>query len=227
MKSKPSNLRYTQLCMYIDDAVYNRDENNNPTSLKDLSEEQQQKVYTYLCNIIVALAHVKKLFSSWDDYEEFSYTCATDIFVRLMDRNQDFSENPKGLKPIKSILNYIKGCIGFIAIKYRNNNFSQILNPEFDGEDACNAVNEYMEHSVRSDYERPVSSIFKQYIENINEYIDKAIEEGKRFNVNPIMKNALSLSIKLSIRNFITLPDSCSNMTDGRRQRDTWKSISS
>lgn len=227
MKSKPSNLRYTQLCMYIDDAVYNRDENNNPISLKDVSVEEQQTIYNYLCNIIVALAHVKKLFSNWDDYEEFSYTCATDIFVRLMDRNQDFSENPKGLKPIKSILNYIKGCIGFIAIKYRNSNFSQILNPEFDGEDACDAVNGYMENLVRTDYEVPTSSILEQYVENINTYIDDAIKEGAVFNKDPVIRNALALSIKLSIRNFITLSDSRANLKEGKRQREIWKQISS
>ena len=33
-------MKYTDLCIYIDKAIYNRDENNNPISLRTLTSEE-------------------------------------------------------------------------------------------------------------------------------------------------------------------------------------------
>ena len=48
MKRKPANMKYTDLCKYIDATMYERDENNNPTSLRELTDAEIEKVYNYL-----------------------------------------------------------------------------------------------------------------------------------------------------------------------------------
>ena len=48
MRAKPWNMKYTDLCIYIDKTIYERDKDNNPIALRKLTSEEIDNVYTYL-----------------------------------------------------------------------------------------------------------------------------------------------------------------------------------
>ena len=122
MKAKPVGLKYTDLCIYIDKTNYYRDENNNPTGLRELSDEESENIYTYLYHIIYALSVKKRMLTKKSDYDVFCIQAAGDIFMRLRKPDQDYTGQQKHMKCIKSILNYIKGALGFMCITWRETN---------------------------------------------------------------------------------------------------------
>lgn len=203
MKSKPSKMKYTDLCIYIDKTIYNRDENNNPISLRVLNSEEETNVYNYLCNLVVALAHTKKLFPKWEQYEEFSYSYAADVFMRLTSKEQDFSCEAKRLKPIKSILNYIKNTIYFAAVTYRNATYDQMITADHDGQDAYDNINAYCEEQVQSQYAKDVRDIIYDNLSTIINKIKKVLDESI-YNRSK-ERNNIELSMLLSINNFLSL----------------------
>lgn len=87
---KPTNITYTQMCIYIDDNIYNGTYDENT-------------VYTYLYLLTHMLAKKMKYFEHEQDCDEFSLYMASRLFLRLTNSNKS---------PIKSILNYLKHIIG-------------------------------------------------------------------------------------------------------------------
>ena len=215
MKSKPSKMKYTDLCIYIDKTIYNRDENNNPTSLRTLSSEEEVNVYNYLCNLIVALSHTKKLFPKWEQYEEFSYSYATDVFIRLTSKDQDFSCEAKRLKPIKSILNYVKNTIYFAAVTYRNATYDQLITADHEGQDAYDTINAYCEEQVQSQYAKDVRDIIYENLSKIIQKIKKVLNESIYSKSKD--RNSIELSILLSINNFMSLTNKQKDLNEAKK----------
>lgn len=228
MKAKPIKMKYTDLCIYIDKTVYNRDENNNPTSLRNLNSREETTIYNYLCNLIVALAHTKKLFPRWEQYEEFSYSYAADVYMRLTSKNQNFNPEATRLKPIKSILNYIKNTIYFAAINYRNLTYDQLITPEHDGEDVCESLHNYCTEQVQSQYSKNVEEIFSENLSKIIQKMNKVLDESIYRRSKE--RNSIELSILLSINNFISLTNAQKNLNENKRNKirsnqvDRWES---
>lgn len=228
MKAKPFNLKYTDLCIYIDKTVYERDEHNNPIALRKMSYIEEENVYNYLCNIIIALTSKKKLLTNSQDLNTFSQEFASEIFMRLRDSRQVFGENisqekakrgSKELLPIKSVLNYIKGTLNFSVMDYRKSTFKQIVNPEFEGQEKTDIVQEYLEESVRSSYQKSRDELYTEYFTRFPYYLDKELDNSmyKRNNIDRIN---LRCSILLTLHNFLTLPYKYHNSTKLRKQKE-------
>ena len=215
MKSKPSKMKYTDLCIYIDKTIYNRDENNNPVSLRKLNSEEEANVYHYLCNLVVALAHTKKLFPKWEQYEEFSYSYAADVFMRLTSKDQDFTPEAKRLKPIKSILNYVKNTIYFAAVTYRNNTYDQMIKADHEGQEAYDNINAYCEEQVQSQYTKDVRDIIYDNLSTIIHKIKKVLNESI-YNRSKD-RNSIELSMLLSINNFLSLTNKQNNLNEAKK----------
>ena len=120
---KPTNITYTQMCIYIDDNIYNGTYDENT-------------VYTYLYLLTYMLAKKMKYFEHEQDYDEFSLYMASRLYMRLTNSNKS---------PIKSILNYLKRTIGVQRLtweeKYRtstNKNGNQIF--YFDTHNIANSL---------------------------------------------------------------------------------------
>ena len=226
MKSKPSNLKYTDLCIYIDNTVYERDENNNPIGLRRLTSIEEETVYNYLYNIIIALAHKKKLFPYKDvnQYNDFSSMFATKLYMRITSQKQDFSNTRSRMRPIKSVLNLIKKVIGYAAIDFRNDNYQQILNPEYDELEKIDTVSEYSQDIIRSQYERPQHEIFIYVFVDIAKYVDKVVNKSF-FNRNKRESSNLKLSVLLSIERFVTLPHNIKNKSTPKKAKLLQKQV--
>ena len=204
MKRKPANMKYTDLCKYIDATMYERDEDNNPISLRELTSEEIEKVYNYLYNLIYALSVKKRLFTNKFDYDAFCLESAGDIYMRLRKDNQNYDPSAKQNKAIKSIRNYIDGALGFMAITWRQTNYLEIINPEYDSFDAVNGVQGYVLNQATKTYDENKATAYQELIKNLPAYIIKSAENSI-FKNNKLAKHELILSEYISLCNCLSL----------------------
>lgn len=204
MKRKPANMKYTDLCKYIDATMYERDENNNPTSLRELTNAEIEKVYNYLYNLIYALSVKKKLFTNKFDYDAFCLETAGAIYMRLRKDNQNFDVNAKQNRAIKSIRNYLDGVLDFRAVTWRQTNYLEIINPEYDSFDAVNGVQGYVLNQATKTYDENKAAAYQELIKNLPYYIIKSADNSI-FKNNKLAKHELILSEYLSLCNCLSL----------------------
>ena len=204
MKRKPANMKYTDLCKYIDATMYERDENNNPTSLRELTDAEIEKVYNYLYNLIYALSVKKKLFTNKFDYDAFCLETAGAIYMRLRKDNQNFDVNAKQNRAIKSIRNYLDGVLDFRAVTWRQTNYLEIINPEYDSFDAVNGVQGYVLNQATKTYDENKAAAYQELIKNLPSYIIKSADNSI-FKNNKLAKHELILSEYLSLCNCLSL----------------------
>jgi hypothetical protein len=229
MRTKPQNMKYTDLCIYIDKKVYERDENGNPIALRKLNDEETIKVYNYLYALIYALSMKKRLFNSKDDYDLFCIEATTDIFVRLEKPDQDFTYQCEHNKPIKSILNYVKGALAFMAMTWRASNYAEILKPESEFEDnehegvkklenKRQAIKKYLYEQASADYSRDKSEAYTELLNNIPCYIKKSLENSIYKN-NKLKKHQILLSEYITISNCLTLDSKKNKYSDEKKKK--------
>lgn len=204
MRAKPWNMKYTDLCIYIDKTVYERDKDNNPIGLRKLTSEEIDNVYTYLYDLIYALAVKKRLFTNKNDYDSFCLEAAGDIFMRLQKPEQDFTYQSRHNKPIKSVLNYIKGAIGFMSITWRNMNYTQVLNPECDPEEEIEGAKNYIYEQASSQFDNDRIEAYRDLIENLPSYLEEGLKNSI-FKKNKLKKHELLLSQYLTLCNCLTI----------------------
>ena len=92
---KPSNVTYTQMCIWIDENAYKED-------------CDEYTLFQYLYHLAGMLAFKRRFFEKNLYYHDFSIFAATKIFLRLRDKRQFGKAVDKTLPRIKSILNYTK-----------------------------------------------------------------------------------------------------------------------
>lgn len=115
---KPSNVRYTDMAIYVDQNAYQPDHDVN-------------KIYEYLYHLAYMLAVKQRYFYTQDDYENFALMCASHVYRRLTNPKQFYEEsNPKSLSKIKSCLNYMKKILYPLKVDYQQESYSQVINPD-------------------------------------------------------------------------------------------------
>ena len=98
--TKPLDVTYTQMAIWIDEHVYTKD-------------VDESLLYEYLYHLSNMLAGQASYFSTALEYDHFALYSASRLFQRLYNPKQfelDDNQQPK-MKQIKSILNYIKKVI--------------------------------------------------------------------------------------------------------------------
>lgn len=110
---KPAELKYTQLCMYIDENVPKLLEPDCPPDLGDT-------IYNYLWLVVKALAIKKRMFNSFQDYDGYSFYAANRLYFALKKNLENQGKIIKGkeIRPIKSCLNYMKALLYPMKIEY-------------------------------------------------------------------------------------------------------------
>lgn len=224
MKRKPYNMKYTDLCIYIDKTIYERDENNNPIALRKLSNIETENVYNYLYNIIYALSVKKKLFNKQQDYDDFSIETAGTLFMRLTAKNQNYDQNATANRAIKSILNYIKGALMFMAITWRNANYAETLNPDIDGNDEIEAARDYVYNQANDQFEYKRKKAFAELFENFPKYVNDALNMSM-FKKNKLQKYQIALSEYLSLLNCLTIENKFKDISDTKKSNKIYDQL--
>ena len=123
---KPSNLKFTDLCVFIDanvPKIVNPGEN----------PELENTIYNYLWLLVKALAIKKRMFQNFEEYDMYSFYAATRLFMALRKNQLNQGKVIKGklIRPIKSCLNYTKALLYPMKIEYQRESFREIIEEEF------------------------------------------------------------------------------------------------
>lgn len=204
MKAKPVGLKYTDLCIYIDKTNYYRDENNNPTGLRELSDEESENIYTYLYHIIYALSVKKRMLTKKSDYDVFCIQAAGDIFMRLRKPDQDYTGQQKHMKCIKSILNYIKGALGFMCITWRETNYCQVITNNDPEDDMFDATKNFVRSQAYDQYSDKREQAYEDLITNLPKYFTKVVKMSI-LKKDKLASYELLVSLYLSLLNCTSL----------------------
>ena len=119
---KPNNLKYTDLCIYIDT---NASKIVNPGEFPEI----ENTVYNYLWLLVNPLAIKKCMFTNFQDYDGYAFYAANRLFfaIRKNQINQGKTIKGKQIKPIKSCLNYTKALLYPMKIEYQHESFKEII----------------------------------------------------------------------------------------------------
>jgi hypothetical protein len=123
---KPANMKYTEMCMYIDENVpkiVNPGEN----------PEIENIIYNYLWLLVKALAIKKCMFTDFQDYDTYAFYAANRLFFALRKNQLNQGKTIKGklIRPIKSCLNYTKALLYPMKIEYQRESFKEVIEEEF------------------------------------------------------------------------------------------------
>lgn len=123
---KPSGMKYTSMCQYIDANV-------SKIAEPGKYPEIEATVYNYLWLLVKALAIKKCMFKKFEDYDGYAFYAATRLFLALRKNylNQGKVIKGKQIRPIKSCLNYTKALLYPMKIEYQRETFKEIIEEEF------------------------------------------------------------------------------------------------
>lgn len=156
---KPNNLKYTDLCIYIDENVPN-------ILVPGENPDIENTIYNYLWLLVKALAIKKCMFTDFQDYDMYAFYAANRLFFALRKNQLNQGKTIKGklIRPIKSCLNYTKALLYPMKIEYQRESFKEIIEEEFVSKkfDAF-AYKEQLKNKAR-DYSG-VSSQFKEHLQ--------------------------------------------------------------
>lgn len=192
---KPSNLKFTDLCIFIDENVpkiVNPGEN----------PELENTIYNYLWLLVKALAIKKCMFKNFEDYDLYSFYAATRLFTALRKNQLNQGKVIKGklIRPIKSCLNYTKALLYPMKIEYQRENFREVIEEEFVSTkfDAL-AYKEQLKNQARDNAE--VTQTFKEYVKSAisdsSTILDNILQKSP-FNSSTTEYKNLKISILLT-----------------------------
>ena len=197
---KPSSLKYTEMCIYIDQNV---PKIANPGEYPDIEDT----VYNYLWLLVKALAIKKCMFQKFEDYDGYSFYAATRLFLALRKNylNQGKTIKGKQIKPIKSCLNYTKALLYPMKIEYQRETFKEIIEEEFVSKkfDAF-AFEERLKNDARDSSE--MTQKLKQYLQEALSQESKILDDLLKkapFGPNTVEYKNLKISILLNSINIL------------------------
>lgn len=116
---KPDNLKYTDLCIYID-------AHSAELVDADANDDVPNLIYNYIYLLVKALAIKKRMFENFNDYDGYALQSANRLFFALKKSYMNEGKVIKGktIKPIKSILNYTKALLHPMKLEYLNTQYN-------------------------------------------------------------------------------------------------------
>lgn len=192
---KPANMRYTQMCMYIDENV---PKIVNPGEHPEI----ENTIYNYLWLLVKALAIKKCMFTDFQDYDMYAFYAANRLFFALRKNQLNQGKTIKGklIRPIKSCLNYTKALLYPMKIEYQRESFREVIEEEFVSKkfDAF-AYKEQLKNKARD--HSGVTQQFKEHIQEAFSHNSEILEEVLQkspFNSSTPEYQNLKISILLT-----------------------------
>ena len=192
---KPNDLKYTDLCIFIDanvPKIVNPGEN----------PELENIIYNYLWLLVKALAIKKCMFNNFQDYDMYAFYAANRLFFALRKNQLNQGKTIKGklIRPIKSCLNYTKALLYPMKIEYQRESFREVIEEEFVSKkfDAF-AYKEQLKTQARGS--SGVNDKFKKILQEVlpqsGRLLDELLQKSP-FNSNTLEYQNLKISILLT-----------------------------
>lgn len=188
---KPKNLKYTDMCIWIDENAYRN----------DLTEDEKCKIFEYLYHIMVMLAWKARYFKRHDMYNDYGIYAATKLYYRLINPKQFDETRAKKMPVVKSILNYAKRTAYGMKCDFEKESYVQSRVPK--GDSYINYAQTF-HNSIQQSVGELCSVEVGMYLEEIpatlRMYLKQIPYAGK-----PAEWNDIYLSCLLTFLNRITL----------------------
>lgn len=195
---KPANIKYTDMCIYIDNTVYTEDKDDN-------------LIFEYLYHLSVMFASKYKYFKNKEYLDNFGIFAATHFFMRLTNERQFLEEsNPKKLDKIKSILNYIKQIIYAIKVQFEQSEYYQSINDDVEICVADSTIYTY-KNQIQETLDKLNKVEFNLYLEEIPNVVKEFLQ-----NIPHIRRSNEWLNIYTSC--LLTLLNSITMSNAGKRK---------
>lgn len=189
--SQTRNMRIVDLCIYVDDNIYK--ENHD-----------QEKIFNYIYTIVKTLAVKQKLFKNWDDYEGFALEFTSRLYQRLTNPKQFLPEDdPKKLKKVKSILNYVKKTMYPAQVDYQNSIFNQRFDPNLH-EQTVMSIRQKSFEICKQQATSLMHVDFEYYLRKLT-YTIKVFLQTSPYRDDKLFMHNLYLSCMMTFLNQITL----------------------
>lgn len=223
---KPADLKYTELCIFIDQNVPNIvNPGENP--------ELENTIYNYLWLLVKALAIKKRMFNDFQDYDMYAFYAATRLFLALRKNQLNQGKTIKGklIRPIKSCLNYTKALLYPMKVEYQRESFREVIEEEF----VSKKFDAFVYKEQLKNEARDVSGVTKQFKSHVQDtftdtshLLDKVLQKSPfkpetpeyqnlrtsiLLNSIQILKNNRKLDIKNQSIILWHLPKGMSNYT--------------
>lgn len=179
--AKPSNMRYVDLCIYIDKTFYT-------------PERDDSKCFEYMCILAYMLANKANYFTSTDDYTAYACFLAQSTYQRMA--------NPNKVK-IKSVLNYMRSIMYFRKVSYLRDSFSEVIDPEYNKEWNSDLYIEKETKRLESKNHYLLQELIFDILQSIPQVIKDNIPEV--YKRNKLTFRRLYLSCLISFLSQITL----------------------
>ena len=207
MFQKPKGVKYTDMCIYIDDIT----ERGEPTP------EEENKIFEYLYHLAFMLAHKRKYFNRSYYYEEFAMYFATEVMYRLYfnPRLKKLDENGEPeLSKIKSVLNYMKGIIYGRKVEFEQHYYSQKY-ADFEEGNFLYSFNQ-------DPYESLKEIDISLYLKSITKTVKKIVYDKNFYRNDKILIKNIYMSCLLTVLNGLTF-----SSTDKSKLDNTYSSMES
>ena len=199
---KPVKMRYTQLCMWIDENV---EKLTNPGEYPEV----ENRIYNYLWLLVKALAIKKYMFQNFEDYDLYSFYAANRLFFALRKNLQNQGKTIKGkvIKPIKSCLNYTKALLYPMKIEYQRETYREVIDEKFVSKkfDAFSFKRQLLEAAKGSQLG---AELFPEYLKEsfstVAVILDKVLSKSP-FHNKSVEYKKIKISIILNCLNNIKL----------------------
>ena len=195
--TKPKDVRYVDMCIYIDNIV----KRGNPT------EDEVNLIFEYLYHLSFMLSHKHKYFNKSHYYEEFSIYLASEVMYRLFYNPKLFKKDENGdplMLPVKSVLNYMKAIIYGRKCVFENENYSQkITEKKLDQLDYTSSLNLKLQDTLIYNIEADIDI----YLKTLSKEIRSIISTNCVYKNDKILFNHIYLSCLLSVINSFTFTE--------------------
>lgn len=193
--SKPKNVSYVEMCIYID----------NKIQQDKITDEEASLCYQYIYLIIYMLATKKKYFHKEEYYDEFAILLAGDVFHRLFTHPKLFELDDNGqpkLPKMKSCLNYIKSILYGRKVTFEQTNYSQkYIDIEQANEEFKPIVSSFAYSSTSLNAH--INTDVKIYLNDLSKTIKQYVYSNSVYRKNPILIKNIYISCILSILNSL------------------------
>ena len=160
-------------------------------------------MFEYLYHIAFMLAHKHKYFKENHYYEEFAIYLATDMINRLFynPKLNKLDENGEPiLKPIKSVLNYMKSIIYGRKCVFEKENYSQKITTFDNNLNYANTINLKLKDSLLYNQESNVDI----YLETVSSTVKKVVYTNNHYLNDKLLMKNIYISCLLSVVNSFT-----------------------
>ena len=198
--NKPPNLKYTDMCIYIDEHL-------NEIIETGSHPDVESKIFEYLYHVVYALACKGTFFPhKFDEYNDFALFSAGELFLCFRNklRNEGKEVRGKIVQPIKSSLNFIKSVLFPLKDNYQKQTFSQIFNPEV-GQDTS-VIESDLRTSVQCEYLPEFETSLKEVFFDFKDKGYKHILLKTPYRRDKVFIKKLYISCMLTLLYQWTLP---------------------